>query len=295
MAEKKDIDAISGIETTGHEWDGIKELNNPLPRWWLYVLYASIIWAIGYWIVMPAWPTFTGYTEGVIGFSQRDRVQQTIEAARDAQADLRAAILDNNPEAILQDEALLEFALAGGKAAFGDNCAPCHGSGAAGAPGYPNLNDDNWLWGGTLDDIATTINYGIRSGHPDTRESEMPAFLADGLLERQQVSDVVDHVLSFTDRAEDAEAAARGAEVYADNCAACHGEKGEGEQSLGAPNLSDGIWLYGSDRADILATVANSRRGVMPHWEGRLDPVTLKQLVVYVHSLGGRPVVQRDR
>jgi cytochrome c oxidase cbb3-type subunit 3 len=287
VAENKEKDAITGVETTGHEWDGIKELNNPLPRWWLYVLYACIVWSIGYWIVMPAWPTFTGYTPGVIGHSQREIVAENVAAAQAAQSTFRDAILERDLEAIVQDAELLEFALAGGRAAFGDNCAPCHGSGAEGAPGYPNLNDDVWLWGGSLEDILTTITYGIRSDHDETRSNEMPAFLADGLLERQEVSDVVAHVLNFSGRAEDPEAATRGAEVYADNCAGCHGEAGHGEQALGAPDLTDSIWLFGGERADIMATVSNGRAGVMPHWQGRLDPVTIKQLVVHVHSLGG--------
>ena len=287
MAENKEKDTITGVETTGHEWDGIKELNNPLPRWWLYVLYASIVWSIGYWIVMPAWPTFTGYTQGVIGHSQREIVAENVAAAQAAQSTLRDAILERDLEAILQDAELLEFALAGGRAAFGDNCAPCHGSGAEGAPGYPNLNDDVWLWGGGLEDILTTITYGIRTDHDETRSNEMPAFLAGGLLDRQEVSDVVAQVLGFSGRAEDQEAAARGAEVYADNCAGCHGEAGLGEQALGAPDLTDAIWLFGGERADIMATVSNGRGGVMPHWQGRLDPVTIKQLVVHVHSLGG--------
>ena len=287
MAEKKELDAISGVETTGHEWDGIKELNNPLPRWWLYVLYATIVWAIGYWIVMPAWPTLTGYTKGVLGHSQRDLVAEQIEAAQDAQADLRAAIVAKDPAEIVKDETLLEYALAGGKAAFGDNCAPCHGSGAAGSPGYPNLNDDSWLWGGTLDDIYTTVRHGIRADDEETRSGDMPAFVADGMLESQQANDAVEFVLSLSGRSEDAEAAKRGGEVFADNCAACHGEDGTGDQSFGAPNLADDLWLYGGDRETIATTVAKGRHGVMPSWEGRLDPVTIKQLVVYVHSLGG--------
>jgi len=287
VAEKKELDAISGVETTGHEWDGIKELNNPLPRWWLYVLYATIVWAIGYWIVMPAWPTLTGYTKGVLGHSQRDLVAEQIEAAQDAQADLRAAIVAKDPAEIVKDETLLEYALAGGKAAFGDNCAPCHGSGAAGSPGYPNLNDDSWLWGGTLDDIYTTVRHGIRADDEETRSGDMPAFVADGMLESQQANDAVEFVLSLSGRSEDAEAAKRGAEVFADNCAACHGEDGTGDQSFGAPNLADDLWLYGGDRETIATTVAKGRHGVMPSWEGRLDPVTIKQLVVYVHSLGG--------
>ena len=283
----KEKDAITGVETTGHEWDGIKELNNPLPKWWLYVLYATIIWSVGYWIAMPAWPTITGYTKGVLGHSQRANVVADIAAAREAQSEFRQGIAENELEVILEDAALLEFALAGGASAFGDNCAPCHGSGAQGAKGYPNLNDDNWIWGGSLEDIHYTLHFGIRAGHEETRESEMPAFGADGILSRDEINDLAEYVLSLSGAGEDAEAAARGAPLFADNCAACHGDNGAGEQSLGAPNLTDAIWLYGGEKADVVASIANSRRGVMPYWQGRLDEVTIKQLTVYVHSLGG--------
>ena len=287
MAESKHKDEISGVETTGHEWDGIRELNNPLPRWWLYVLYASIVWAVGYWIAMPAWPHFWGYTAGVLGHSDRARVAEKLAAAREAQGAFRDRIAEAELGDILSDSELLGFALAGGRAAFGDNCAPCHGSGAAGAQGYPNLNDDDWIWGGTLEDIHTTLLYGIRAEHEETRINDMPAFLADEILDRDQVNDVTEYVLSLSGTAEDPAAAERGAVLFEEQCAACHGEDGAGLQELGGPNLTDQIWLYGGEKADIIATISYSRAGVMPHWEGRLDPVTIKQLAIYVHSLGG--------
>ena len=284
---QKETDSISGVETTGHEWDGIKELNNPLPRWWVYVLYATIVWAVGYWIAMPAWPTISSYTKGVLGYSQRANVAASIAEVRAGQAELRQAIAGSEPAAIIDDPALLEFAMAGGASAFGDNCAPCHGRGAEGAPGYPNLNDDVWIWGGTPEDIHTTLRVGIRAGHQETRESEMPAFGRDQILSRTEIDEVAEYVLSLSGEPGDAEAAKRGAVLFADNCSACHGEDGEGDQSLGAPNLADAIWLYGGDKASVVASIADSRAGVMPYWEGRLDDVTIKQLVVYVHSLGG--------
>lgn len=287
MAGKKETDAITGTETTGHEWDGIKELNTPLPRWWLYVLYATIIWSIGYWIVMPAWPTVSSYTKGVIGYSQRATVAQTIEEAREAQSEYRNALRDTELAAIQEDPTLLEFAMAGGQAAFGDNCAPCHGSGAQGFVGYPNLNDDDWIWGGTLDDIHHTIRYGIRSNHDETRFNEMPAFVRDGILDRNQAQDVVAYVLSLNGQDSTIGNAEQGAVLYEENCAACHGEQGEGIQELGAPNLTNGLWLYGGDEQALLETISNSRNGVMPAWVGRLDDETIKQLVIYVHSLGG--------
>jgi cytochrome c oxidase cbb3-type subunit 3 len=287
VATTPERDEISGVETTGHEWDGIKELNTPLPRWWLYVLYATIVWSVGYWIAMPAWPLISGYTKGLLGYSQRAAVAERLDAARAAQSVYRDALQAKSLEEIVQDQELLEFALAGGGAAFGDNCAPCHGTGAQGFKGYPNLNDDDWLWGGALEDIQVTVSYGIRSGHEDTRANDMPAFLGDGVLEREQIGDVAAYVLSLSDLEHDAAAAGRGAPIFAENCAACHGEHGGGLRELGAPNLTDGLWLYGGDRDAVVASISNGRAGVMPHWTDRLDAITIKQLVVYVYSLGG--------
>ena len=217
MATKREIDDVTGAETTGHEWDGIKELNRPLPRWWLYVLYATIVWSIGYWIAYPAWPMLSGYTQGMLGYSQRETVTRGIEAARAAQATSNAAIAQATPEEIAANPDLLQFAVSGGRAAFGDNCAPCHGRGAQGAKGYPNLNDDDWLWGGKLADIHRTLLHGIRGNASETRLSAMPRFGVDKLLDRAQISDVTDYVLQLSGGAHDAAAAERGKPVYADN------------------------------------------------------------------------------
>ncbi len=287
MAGDKHIDDHSGIDTTGHEWDGIRELNNPLPRWWLWSFYASIIWAIGYWVVMPAWPLVSGYTEGVIGYSSRALVAERIAATRAAQDIYVSRIEAAELPEIQSDPELLEFALAGGRSAFAVNCSQCHGRGAAGAVGYPNLNDDAWLWGGTLDDIAHTITYGIRNGHDEARFGPMPAFVSDDILTRAQAEDVAEYVLSLGVGGEDAAAAARGAEVFAEQCVACHQEGGVGNAEFGAPNIADGIWLYGGDKQDIVESVMYGRAGVMPPWFDRLSPATIKQLAVYVHSLGG--------
>ncbi len=284
---KPEIDDVTGVETTGHEWDGLKELNKPLPRWWLWVLYASIIWAIGYWIAMPSWPLISSYTKGVLGYSQRQIVTQSVADARAAQSQYLDKIGSSELAAIKADAELLRFALAGGEAAFGDNCAPCHGRGAQGAVGYPNLNDDNWLWGGTLENIHTTLQVGIRSGHPETRDNQMPAFGRDQILEPAQINDVTEYVLSISGGEADAAAAEKGKAIFAEQCAACHGEEGKGNPELGAPNLTDRIWLYGGSKNAILQSVRNSRAGVMPFWQGRLSPETIKQLAVYVHSLGG--------
>lgn len=287
MAGHKETDEITGTETTGHEWDGIKELNTPLPRWWLWTFYATVIWAIGYWIAMPAWPLVSSYTKGVIGYSNRAVVAERIAEARAAQSQYLERIEAADLDAIAGDPELLNFAIAGGRSAFAVNCSQCHGLGAAGGVGYPNLNDDAWIWGGTLGDISQTIHYGIRSDHDETRLGDMPAFLRDGLLDREQVADVATYVLSLSGDVEDAAAAARGADVFAENCAACHQESGVGMPEVGAPNLADEIWLYGGDRETVLNSISNGRAGVMPAWTGRLDDATIKQLAVYVHSLGG--------
>lgn len=282
---KRETDNDAG--TTGHEWDGIEELNKPLPKWWLYILYATIVWAIGYWLVYPAWPTVSGYTKGYFGYSQRKVVVEQLAKAQMAKAEFRERIVESDLAAIQADTELHNFALAGGAAAFGDNCAPCHGRGAQGSIGYPNLRDDAWLWGGSLDAIHQTIQHGIRAEDPKTRNSEMPAFGQLGMLTPEQVDDTAEYVLSLSDNAEDAEATARGKELYAANCAVCHGPDGEGNQALGAPDLSDELWLYGGDKVAIVETITNSRSGMMPAWNERLDPAAIKELAIYVHSLGG--------
>ncbi|PLX37481.1 MAG: cytochrome-c oxidase, cbb3-type subunit III [Hyphomicrobiales bacterium] len=288
MAEhKKDIDEFSGVETTGHEWDGLKELNNPLPRWWIMTFYVCIIWAIGYWIAMPSWPLIESYTAGVLGASQRAQAIEAYETAAAARAEKGAGLVEASLEDIQGKQDLLEFAMANGKAAFGDNCAPCHGTGATGSAGFPNLNDDDWLWGGSLEAIHTTIQYGIRSGHDEARVGDMTAFGHDEILEKDQITQVVGYVRSLSGMEAEGADIEAGKTVFVDNCAACHGEDAKGMQELGAPNLTDGIWLYGSDAATLTETVTAGRKGVMPAWTGRLDDVTIKSLAVYVHSLGG--------
>lgn len=288
MSEHRDIDSLSGQSTTGHEWDGIKELNTPLPRWWLFTFYATIIWAVGYWLVYPAWPLVHGYTTGLLHYSSRANVAVDL-AQLEAMRGEKMAVLGNASLAdIEKDPALLSLARAQGKTVFADNCAACHGIGAAGAKGYPNLNDDDWLWGGTLDQIMQTIRYGARSGNPNAHEGQMLAFGRDGMLKSEEIVTVANFVRSLsglpTDPSYDA---AAGKKIFSDNCVVCHGEGGKGNQQVGAPNLTDQIWLYGSDKNTIVETITNGRAGVMPAWSGRLDPITIKALAVYVHSLGG--------
>jgi len=288
MSTHKEIDHVTGVETTGHVWDGdLRELNKPLPKWWLYVLYATIVWAIGYWIVYPAWPTLSGYTQGIWGYSQRGQVTSDVAAGKAAQAKFTQAIASTPLAEIEKNQELMQFIQAGGAAAFGDNCAPCHGRGAQGAPGYPNLNDDDWLWGGSLDEIAKTITSGIRSGAKDAHDSAMPRFGLDGMLEPAQINDTAEYVLSLSGKSTDQAAAARGSAIFKEQCVACHGPDGKGMKELGAPNLTDGIWLYGGRREDIVQSIRTGRGGTMPNWNTRLNPETIKLLAVYVHSLGG--------
>jgi cytochrome c oxidase cbb3-type subunit 3 len=286
-AHKHDIDEVTGVATTGHEWDGIKELNKPLPRWWLLTFYATIVWAIGYSVVYPAFPTLTGYTKGLFGYSERAAVSGEVSAARAAQAQHRDKLAATPLERIKDDPDLLRFAMAGGNAAFQANCAPCHGRGAQGFAGYPNLNDDDWLWGGTLDEIHKSIGVGIRSDRKDTRTSQMPRYGLDKLLDDAQINDAAEYVLSLSGKPTDATAAGRGQKLFAEQCVTCHGPDGKGSQEFGAPNLTDAIWLYGGSKAAILESIRTGRGGIMPAWTGRLDAVTLKSLAVYVHSLGG--------
>jgi cytochrome c oxidase cbb3-type subunit 3 len=282
----KHIDEVSGIETTGHEWDGIRELNNPLPRWWVITFYATIAWALAYTIAYPAWPLISSATKGVLGYSSRADVEDALTAARAAQARHIEAIAGQDVAAILADDELRQFAISGGAAAFRINCVQCHGSGAQGSAGYPNLNDDDWLWGGSPEAIYLTIAHGIRfAGDEDTRVSEMPAY--GEILTPEEIAQAAAYVVSLTGSPRDAALVEPGATVFADNCAACHGEDATGMQDLGAPNLADAIWFYGNTESDIVRQIRQPRHGVMPAWLDRLGDATVKQLAVYVHSLGG--------
>ena len=284
---KPNIDEVTGKETTGHDWDGIQELNQPLPSWWLWVFYACVLFAVGYWIAYPAWPLLNGYTRGMLGYSQRQTVNSDIVAAKAAQGKFYAAIIGSDLTTIQKNPELLTFASAGGRTAFANNCAQCHGRGAQGSAGYPNLSDDDWLWGGKLEDISKTITAGIRSASPDARQSRMPRFGIDKMLEAAQISDLAEYVLSLPGKSQDSAAAGRTKTLFTDNCSACHGNDGMGKQDLGAPNLTDAIWLYGGRKEDIMRSIETGRGGAMPTWGGRLDPATIKMLAIYVHSLGG--------
>lgn len=283
---REHIDEVSGISTTGHEWDGIKELNNPLPRWWVITFYITIAWAIGYTIAYPAWPMLTSATRGVLGFSSRNDVNNKLAAAEAVKAKYVTAIKLKTVSEIAADDELREFAVAAGGAAFKVNCEQCHGAGAQGSKGFPNLNDDDWLWGGKAEQIQQTIAHGVRfASDPDTRLSEMPAF--GDIITADQIAQVSTYVASLSGPVQDAGLIEAGAKVFAENCVACHGETAKGDREIGAPDLTDAIWLYGPGEAAIAAQVRAPKHGVMPAWIERLGETKIKELAVYIHSLGG--------
>jgi cytochrome c oxidase cbb3-type subunit III len=289
MADKHETDAVTGTALTGHDWDGIRELNTPLPRWWLWLFYATIIWSVGYWIVYPSWPLVSSYTTGLFNWSSREAIITELDALRAQRGPMVAKLAAASLQEIVADPQLLAFARAQGRPAFAENCAPCHGAGGGGSKGYPNLNDNDWIWGGKLDDIAETIRHGIRSGDPKTRLGPpMPDFGRDGRLKRAEIETVADYVRSAAGLATDPKAdLAAGKALFTQNCVVCHGDNGKGNRALGVPDLTDAIWLYGADKAAIVDSMWNGRAGMMPAWAGRLDEPTIKALAVYVHTLGG--------
>jgi cytochrome c oxidase cbb3-type subunit 3 len=284
---KIEKDAVTGTETTGHEWDGIKELNTPLPKWWLWIFYATVAWSAVWAVLYPSFPSLSGHWRGTTGWTQREAVSEQMEAAAATRAPILARLRETELQEIRRDPELLQYAMAGGRIAFAENCAPCHGAGGEGRPGgFPSLADDSWIWGGTLADIRTTILHGIRNTQDEAaRMSLMPAY--GQMLSRPEIDDVAEHVLSLSGRSTDAASAERGAAIFAEQCVACHGEQGEGVREQGGPALNDAIWLYGGTKREIAAQIANPRMGVMPPWQGRLDEATIRMLAVYVHTLGG--------
>lgn len=280
------VDQETGVETTGHSWDGIQELNNPLPRWWLWCLYLTIIWGVIYTIAYPAWPMISGATSGVVGWSSRALVAEDIAAHQDQNADLVAALLEADMAELPGDADLNRYAIARGQSVFTAQCSQCHGSGAAGAVGYPNLLDNDWLWGGSIGDIMYSVRHGIRNETDfDARWSQMTAF--GDIFSREEVAATVEYVVSLSAPEFDVSLAAQGEALFADNCAGCHGDAALGNRDLGAPNLADAIWLYGGDRASLTETIVNARFGVMPAWGQRLSEEDVRAVSAYVHALGG--------
>jgi cytochrome c oxidase cbb3-type subunit 3 len=282
-------DEPTGRTTTGHVWDGITELNTPLPRWWLWTFYATIVFAFGYWLLYPAWPLIHGATEGLLGWHSRTAVVEDIKQLRTLRAPATAKLEAASLQDIEKTPDLLEIARAQGSALFANNCAPCHGAGGQGAKGYPNLNADRWLWGGTLKEIQTTITHGARwEADPDTHASLMPSFGRDSILKPDQIVAAANYVRTLSGLSSEPGAnIALGKQTFADNCAACHGAEGKGDKTMGAPNLTTKIWLYGPTLADIEHRIDVGGGGVMPAWGAKLSGEQIKALTVFVHSLGG--------
>ena len=288
MADKQDIDDATGIDTTGHDWDGIKELTTPLPRWWLWCFYGTIVWGVAYTIAYPAWPLSNSATSGVLGYSTRAEVVEQIAAVEAQNAEVSMRLASADLAALAPDDPAYRYGVAGGASVFLANCSQCHGSGAAGvqAAGYPNLLDDDWLWGGTLEEIEYTVRHGIRNEtDPDARWTEMPAY--GDIFSDEEIAASVEYVLALSGQEHDAALAEQANELFLDNCAACHGDAGDGIREMGAPNLTDAIWLYGGDRATLTETITYSRFGVMPAWGQRLDETEIKAVTLYLHQLGG--------
>ena len=287
MASRREIDPATQTETTGHEWDGIRELDTPMPRWWLWTFYGTMVWGLVYVILFPAWPLITRATPGLLGYSSRASVASDIAAAAAANAPLNERLMAGDIAAVEADPELMSFAMAGGAAVFRNNCSQCHGAGGGGtALTYPNLIDDDWLWGGAAADIEQTVTHGIRyEADPDTRFSQMPDF--GEILEPAQIDAVANYVLSLSGEPSDAGLAREGAPIFAENCASCHGEGGAGGREFGAPNLTDRIWLYGGDLAGVHASISKAHFGVMPAFGGRLSPSDIRKVAIYVHTLGG--------
>ena len=291
MTDHRKLDDLSGTETTGHEWDGLRELDTPLPRWWLYIFYASIAVAVVYWVLMPAWPIGNSFTPGLLHFSDRRNVAADVSALQHARAPMYERLAHATPADLERDPQLQQFARAAGESAFGDHCRTCHGAGGGGQSGYPNLTDDVWIWGGNLTDIERTIDVGIRSNNPQTRLSMMPAFGRLQMLTPAQIADTAEYIITLGPAARrlhpNKTAAARGAAIYTAQCASCHSATGAGDRAIGAPSLRDDVWLYGGSRAEIRRQIDLGRGGVMPTWQNTLDPGTIRALAFYVHELGG--------
>jgi cytochrome c oxidase cbb3-type subunit 3 len=288
MPTKIEKDIVSGTSTTGHEWDGIKELDTPMPKWWVYTFMACVAWAVGYCVLYPSVPYGPGYFHGVLNYSSRDHVNAEVAAVTAARAGSMDRIAALSYDAIRADAGLAEVAQVAGRAAFANNCQACHAAGGAGRVGYPALAAGAWIWGGTTADIEQTLRHGIRSGDPDARASQMPRFGADAILDAAQLTQVGDFVWTkLYGHADPRIDTTKGAAVFAENCVACHGEAGQGVREVGGPRLASRVHLYGDTRQAIASQLRLPRAGVMPNWGTRLDNATLKSLVLYVHSLGG--------
>lgn len=282
MSGGAERDPVTGHMTTGHEWNGIKELNTPVPKMVWFFLISTFLFSVVWWVLMPAWPLGSTYTKGILGVDQRRVVADDLKRAAEQAPAWVAKVADTDYAALQADPALMEQVRRHGAVLFGDNCAACHGVGGSGGPGFPALAAGSWLWGGSPEALAETIRVGINSDHPDTRVSQMPAFGRDQMLTRPDIIAVLAHVRSLSGAGP---ASAAGQELFIANCAACHGEEGRGMMEMGAPNLTDATWIYGGDEQTVFTTIFNGRQGHMPRWDQRLGDLDRKVLALYVADL----------
>lgn len=287
MPTKIEKDSVTGHNTTGHEWDGLKELNQPLPKWWLYIFYATVVWSAVYFVLYPSVPGITGYFHGVLGYSQRHAVDQDVAEVQAQRAAAMDKIKVLSFAEIRKDPELLAVAETAGRITFANDCQPCHGAGGGGNPNYPALAAGSWLWGGSLEAIQQTVTHGIRSDDPQTRQSQMIKFGVDGVLKPEQIQQVADYVMTLFGTPVAGADVAPGRQLFVDNCAVCHGDKGQGNREVGAPRLASHVHLHGDTRNAVVAQITNPKMGVMPNWNMRLDAATIKSVTLYVHSLGG--------
>ncbi len=287
MPTKIEKDSISGHMTTGHEWDGLKELNQPLPKWWIYILYATMVWSAAYFVLYPSVPWFNTYFHGILGYSTRDGVDADVAAVARQRAVYMDRIKAMSYADIRKDPQLMAVAQTAGRIAFAENCQPCHGAGGGGNPGFPALAAGNWIWGGTLEDIQKTLTYGIRSAHDNTRQGPMPRFGVDAMLKPPEIQVVAEYVMTLYGTPVAGKDTAAGAALFAENCAVCHGDNAQGNRELGAPRLASRAHLYGDDLASVIAQINNPKLGMMPAWNARLDEGTIKALTLFVHGMGG--------
>ncbi|AAK64981.1 cytochrome-c oxidase, cbb3-type subunit III [Sinorhizobium meliloti] len=286
----EEVDPISGRRTTGHEWNGIKELDTPVPRGVLLFLVVTHVFALLWWVLLPTWPLGTTYTKGLLGIDERNVVEEKLAAAAAARAVWEKRIDTLSYEQIRADEQLMATVRSTGHQLFGDNCAVCHGIDGKGRSNYPDLTDDDWLWGGGPEDIEQTLRVGINTRHPESRVAQMPSFGREQMLERNQVRDVAAYVYSLTNPGystpENIGRIEAGREVFLTSCAACHGENARGSREVGAPNLTDAYWIYGGTMQTIIESVHGGRQGHMPTWDERLTSAEIKILALYINSLG---------
>jgi cytochrome c oxidase cbb3-type subunit 3 len=284
---KIEKDIVSGRDTTGHDWDGVKELNTPLPNWWVIVFAACVVIAAIQCLLYPSFPGVTGYFHGLLGYSQRTAVDRAVAEVQAQRAEAMNQIATASFEDIRKDPQLMAVAMAAGRIIFADNCQPCHGAGGGGQPGFPALAAGAWIWGGTLPVLQQTITYGIRSGDPKARSSQMLRFGAFGILKPEQIQQVADYVMTLYGKGEDGKDVSAGKAIFAANCAVCHGAEGQGNRTIGAPRLASRVHLYGDARETVVAQVTDPRMGVMPNWNARLNTGQIKAVALYVHALGG--------